>query len=88
MAEPIGIVTAQDALFAATRRLREAGIKGARLDAEVLLTHVLGIRREYLYAHPEMRLDFNEYERYQAVLECRLTRLPVAYITEIGRAHV
>lgn len=81
MAEPIGIVTAKDALFAATRRLREAGIKGARLDAEVLLTHVLGIRREYLYAHPEMRLDFNEYERYQAVLERRLTRLPVAYIT-------
>lgn len=81
MAEPIGIVTAKDALFAAVRRLREAGIPSARLDAEVLLTHVLGTGREYLYAHPERRLDFDEYERYQAVLERRLTRLPVAYVT-------
>ncbi len=81
MAEPIGIVTAKDALLAAVRRLREAGIPSARLDAEVLLTYVLGTRREHLYAHPERRLDFDEYERYQAVLERRLTRLPVAYIT-------
>lgn len=81
MAEPIGIVTARDALFAATRRLGEAGIPSARLDAEVLLMHVLGIKREGLYAHPEMRLGFSEYERYQAALERRLTRLPVAYIT-------
>jgi release factor glutamine methyltransferase len=81
LAEPIGIVTAKDALFAAVQRLREAGIPSARLDAEVLLTHVLGTGREYLYAHPERRLDFDEYERYQAVLERRLTRLPVAYIT-------
>ncbi|HXL03213.1 MAG: peptide chain release factor N(5)-glutamine methyltransferase [Firmicutes bacterium] len=81
MAEPIGIVTARDALSAATRRLGEAGIPSARLDAEVLLMHVLGIKREHLYAHPERRLDFSEYERYQAVLERRLTRLPVAYIT-------
>ncbi len=81
MAEPIGIVTAKDALFAAVQRLREAGIPSARLDAEVLLTYVLGTGREYLYAHPERRLELNEYERYQAVLERRLTRLPVAYIT-------
>jgi release factor glutamine methyltransferase len=81
LAEPIGIVTAKGALFAAVQRLREAGIPSARLDAEVLLTHVLGTGREYLYAHPERRLELNEYERYQAVLERRLTRLPVAYIT-------
>ena len=42
---------------------------------------MLGTGREYLYAHPERRLELNEYERYQAVLERRLTRLPVAYIT-------
>jgi release factor glutamine methyltransferase len=81
LAEPIGIVTARDALFAAVLRLREAGIPNARLDAEVLLMHVLGAGRERLYAYPERRLDSNEYERYQAVLERRLTRLPVAYIT-------
>ncbi len=81
MVEPIGIVTVKDALFAATQRLREAGIEGARLDAEVLLAHILRTNREYLYTYPEIRLDYNEYGRYQAALERRLTRLPVAYIT-------
>ena len=79
MAEPIGIVTAKDALLAAAGRLREADIPSARLDAEVLLAHVLGARASL--CTPERRLSFNEYERYQAVLEQRLTRLPVAYIT-------
>lgn len=71
----------RDALRVATERLVEAGIPTPRLDAEVLLAHVLGTRREHLYAHPERRLDAGEYAAYQAALERRLTRLPVAYIT-------
>lgn len=71
----------RDALRVATERLVEAGIPTPRLDAEVLLAHVLGARREHLYAHPERRLDAGEYAAYQAALERRLTRLPVAYIT-------
>lgn len=81
MARPVGIVTVRDALRVATERLVEAGIPTPRLDAEVLLAHVLGTRREHLYAHPERRLDAGEYAAYQAALERRLTRLPVAYIT-------
>lgn len=81
MARPVGIVTVRDALRVATERLVEAGIPTPRLDAEVLLAHVLGARREHLYAHPERRLDAGEYAAYQAALERRLTRLPVAYIT-------
>ncbi|MBC7082978.1 MAG: peptide chain release factor N(5)-glutamine methyltransferase [Firmicutes bacterium] len=77
----MGIVTVRDALRVATERLVEAGIPTPRLDAEVLLAHVLGARREHLYAHPERRLDAGEYAAYQAALERRLTRLPVAYIT-------
>ncbi|MGE5592785.1 MAG: peptide chain release factor N(5)-glutamine methyltransferase [Betaproteobacteria bacterium] len=81
MARPVGIVTVRDALRVATTRLADAGIPTPRLDAEVLLAHVLGTRRETLYAHPERRLDAGEYAAYQAALERRLTRLPVAYIT-------
>ncbi|MEW5866704.1 MAG: peptide chain release factor N(5)-glutamine methyltransferase [Bacillota bacterium] len=81
MAEPVGMFTVREALRVATARLREAEIPTARLDAEVLLAHVLGTRREYLYAHPERRLKPDEYASYQAALERRLTRLPVAYIT-------
>ncbi|NLS45685.1 MAG: peptide chain release factor N(5)-glutamine methyltransferase [Firmicutes bacterium] len=81
MAEPIGIITIKDALSEATQRLHEAGIESARLDGEVLLAYILKVKREYLYAHPERLLGFNEYEEYQAVLERRATRLPVSYIT-------
>ncbi|MDI7248009.1 MAG: peptide chain release factor N(5)-glutamine methyltransferase [Bacillota bacterium] len=81
MAEPVGIATVRDALRIATERLRGAGIPTPRLDAEVLLAHVLGARREYLYAHPERRLGAEEHASYQAAVERRLTRLPVAYIT-------
>jgi len=81
LARPVGIVTVRDALRVATTRLADAGIPTPRLDAEVLLAHVLGTRREVLYAHPERRLEPDEYAAYQAALERRLTRLPVAYIT-------
>ncbi|MGE5588668.1 MAG: peptide chain release factor N(5)-glutamine methyltransferase [Clostridia bacterium] len=81
MARPVGVVTVRDALRGATERLAEAGIPTPRLDAEVLLAHVLGTRREHLYAHPERWLDAGECAAYRAAVERRLTRLPVAYIT-------
>jgi release factor glutamine methyltransferase len=81
LARPVGTVSVRDALRAATARLAEAGIPTPRLDAEVLLAHVLGTGREHLYAHPEQVFDAGEWQDYQAAIERRLTRLPVAYIT-------
>lgn len=52
-----------------------------RLDAEVLLAHVLNVSRAYLYTWPERRLEAAEAQRYQALIEQRAAGTPVAYLT-------
>ena len=55
----------------------------ARLDAEVLLAHVLGWNRARLHAHPGERLDPVAATRFEALVERRRTGEPVAYL--VGR---
>src|SRR5919109_2429204 len=45
--------TAYRLLATATAELRAAGVESPRLDAELLLAHVLGVGRPYLLAHGE-----------------------------------
>lgn len=52
----------------------------ARLEAELLLTHALGITRTQLVAHPERAADAVQASRYPEYLERRLAGEPVAYI--------
>lgn len=68
------------ALTQAAAVLEKAGIKGARLDAEVLLAHALGLTRAQLYARLDQRLSPQDRERYQALLARRARHEPVAYI--------
>jgi release factor glutamine methyltransferase len=70
-------------LAAATIRLAAAGSESARLDAEVLLAHVLGIDRSGLAAHPEAVLSTGQLERYEASVARRQAGEPVAYIRGI-----
>jgi len=70
--------TVRDALAAATRRLHEAGSPTARLDAEVLLAHVIGRDRAWLLAHPEAALD--EPAAFHAAVDRRADGEPVAYV--------
>ncbi len=51
-----------------------------RLDAELLLAHVLGKSRSYLHTWPERELEAEQLERYQAMLVRRQAGEPVAYI--------
>jgi release factor glutamine methyltransferase len=51
-----------------------------RLDAELLLAHVLGTSRSYLHTWPERELDAPQLERYQAAIVRRQAGEPVAYI--------
>jgi release factor glutamine methyltransferase len=53
----------------------------ARLDAEVLLAHVLGKPRSHLHAWPEKRLNDVEHTRYDRLLQRRAAGEPVAYLT-------
>jgi release factor glutamine methyltransferase len=51
-----------------------------RLDAELMLAHVLGKSRSYLHTWPERELDAQQLERFQAALVRRQAGEPVAYI--------
>ena len=60
--------------------LQERGIEQGRLDAELLLAGVLGIRRLDLYLQFDRPLSPDELERYRAAVRRRLKREPVQYI--------
>jgi release factor glutamine methyltransferase len=64
----------------AVRRLRAGGSETARLDAEVLLSNILGIDRTALIAHPEQIVGTGDRDRYTADVERRARGEPVAYI--------
>lgn len=59
----------------------ERGIESARLDAEVLLAHLLDLERIELYAQFDRPLEADELARYRALVKRRANREPVAYLT-------
>jgi release factor glutamine methyltransferase len=68
-------------LRGASATLESAGCDTARLDAEVLLAHVLDIKRAQLFGNPLGAVDPAAAERYDGLVERRRHREPVAYIT-------
>jgi release factor glutamine methyltransferase len=70
-------------LSKSARTLAAAGITSARLDAEVMLAHALGVAREQLVSSPNLLLSGADIRRYEELLRRRVAREPVAYI--IGR---
>ncbi len=67
----------------ATEKLQAAGIDTPRLDAEVLLAHVLNCRRLSLYVNSAEELSPEKIGRYEALIEKRAEHLPVAYLTGV-----
>ncbi|MDR1702713.1 MAG: peptide chain release factor N(5)-glutamine methyltransferase [Sporomusaceae bacterium] len=57
----------------------EKGIENPRLDAEVLLAHILKKDRLYLYTHFDQPLDPSELSEFRNLVRARANRLPVAY---------
>ncbi len=58
----------------------DKGVESPRLDAEVLLSHILGKDRLYLYVHFEQPLEDSELAAFRAAVLRRAKREPVAYI--------
>jgi release factor glutamine methyltransferase len=72
----------RDALEGAITAIAAAGCQTPRLDAEVLLAHVLALGRERLLLDRELRLAGPPVRAYQdAVRRRAVLREPVAYIT-------
>jgi release factor glutamine methyltransferase len=64
----------------ATKKLQSAGIKSARLDAELILAHTIRKPRTYIHAHGKELIDGSRLEIANARIELRLDMVPVAYI--------
>lgn len=61
----------------------DKGVENPRLDAEVLLSHILGKERLYLYVHFDQPLEETELSAFRMAVKRRAARLPVAYITGV-----
>lgn len=70
----------ETAVHRLTHRRLEPPVENPRLDAQVLLSHVLGTERSYLYMYPEHRLDPAQQARWHALLTRREQGEPVAYL--------
>ncbi len=70
----------RDALKQAARNLQRAGADSPRLDAELLLAHVLELTRASLLAHPDRPLTVEQFSAYRRLVERRAKREPLAYI--------
>jgi release factor glutamine methyltransferase len=71
----------RSALKEGIHRLRAAHVPSDTLAAELLLLHVVGRERAWLYAHPEEPLSDTEAERYFSLLQRRAAGEPVQHLT-------
>src|SRR5579884_2580124 len=80
------MTTLQEALLAGIQALSQANQEQAdlalepRLDAQVLLAHVLGVERSFLYTYPERTLRPEQAKQYCELLQRRAQGEPVAYL--------
>jgi release factor glutamine methyltransferase len=77
---PLTRSSVREALDSALIAITASGSETPRLDAEVLLAHVLGVERAALIAHPERELDPAQARAFQDAVRRRARREPVAYI--------
>ncbi len=68
------------ALTEATERLDEAGCESPRVDAELLLAHVLGVSRSGLVLDRSRKLSKGEEQTLAGVVARREAREPLAYV--------
>ncbi len=74
-------MTIAEAIRHATEKLTERGVATPRLDAEVLLGHVLGRDRAWLIVHSEDPLGEDKRALFEQTIGRRAKREPLQYIT-------
>jgi release factor glutamine methyltransferase len=73
-------VTVREALASGSARLAAAGVESSRVDAEILVAHVLGVRRSELALAPARSLGDEELATLEALVMRREAREPLAYV--------
>jgi release factor glutamine methyltransferase len=75
------MTTIYQALKQATHILTQAGQTHTRLDAQILLSHILQIERSDLYAYPEHVLTSEQEQQFLTFITRRSQGEPIAYLT-------
>jgi len=78
MTQPL---TLRDAMNRAGNTLAVAGVPAPRLEARLILAHVLGTGCETVVGHPERRLSARQREVFDGLIDRRINREPLAYLT-------
>jgi len=81
MRAEIPAVNVRAALRDAMARMSSAGVPSHALAAELLLMHVMGRDRAWLYAHPEAPLEAEDARRYLELVTQRAAGTPTQYLT-------
>jgi release factor glutamine methyltransferase len=71
----------RDLLKSGIAQLRHAGVSSFTLAAELLLLHVLGRDRTWLYAHPEEEISESEAQRFFSLIARRADGEPTQHLT-------
>jgi release factor glutamine methyltransferase len=74
-------VTIREAKRLGLKKLKRSSKNEAAIDAEILLTHVLGISREELLTHDERPVPSFLQRRFNRLLARRARHEPIAYLT-------
>jgi release factor glutamine methyltransferase len=74
-------MTIRRAISEGIQQLASAQVPSASLAAELLLLHVLGRDRAFLYAHPEAELKLEDERAYLHLLSQRAAGQPTQYLT-------
>lgn len=75
-------MTLQEALVQSAQILKKIAFPNSAFEAEILLSHVLGKRREYLLAHPCAQVKTTQQKKFFTLIQRRQTGEPIAYLTQ------
>ena len=70
----------QSAILQGENILKDQLIKTARLDTEILMAKVLGVKREYVILNHDKNLDEKYLDYFKKLIQKRATRKPIAYL--------
>ena len=64
----------------ASQTLKNYNISSHELDAQILLSDIMGVRREYLITNNQIIISKNIMEKYNSAIARRIKKEPIAYI--------
>ena len=71
----------QEVVKYASNELKKEKINSYQLDSELILSHIMGVSREFLILNSQLIIKKNTLKKYNFAIQRRIKREPVAYIT-------